>query len=524
MPLAALLHARGLLAVALRVPPRSRRGVAALALFAALAALGALGAFGGARPGEAQPLDLGEENSWLRVQNVGRSAATVEIEFFDLAGEAVATDRCPSGGDCRALAPGFGWSFFQQGYEPLGPGYRGSAFVTVDQPFVALLARDVFKDGRFQIAGDTLRLGTASPTQYAPLVQKTAGYVSRLSLENTSESQEACFQIAYYAEGSAAPILDPSGPTAGCPQGGWLVAPRGTLLRDEHTLPVPEGFDGAAIVRSLRTGSGVAAEAQLPSLVVDTRERSGPGLALYRALDASELSRDLALPLVDRNASEGRTTWTTRFRILSGTPGAASEVTLLFAGRDGAGDEIEIEHQVSLVSALTCDQRLPGAGGCLPPGVALPEVFFGSVRVQASEPVAIVAQRLSADGALADYRGFTAEEASREVVLLVLNKNFGPWGDFRGWNSWFRVLSFDGTEARLNVIYYSKHFPAGLVSPQITVDRQETLRQWENANLPDGWVGSAIIVADRPIVAVANLESEVFVGDPVMLYNGVSVR
>ena len=508
MPPATLARARALVAAAL---PRSRRGALALALLAAATALGAIAS---ARPSEAQPLDLGEENSWLRVQNVGRREATVEIAFFDLAGDGVASDRCPRGGDCGALAPGFGWSFFQQGYEPLGEGYRGSAFVTVDQPFVALLARDVFKDGRFQIAGDTLRLGTASPAQYAPLVQKTADYVSRLSLQNTSDGREACFQLAYYAEGSALPILDPSGPTAGCPQGGWLVAPRGTLLRDEHNLPVPEGFDGAAVVRSLRTASGVVAEEQLPSLVVDTRERSGPGLAMYRAFEAAELSRDLALPLVDRNASEGRTTWTTRFRILSGTPGAANEVTLLFAGRDAAGDEIEIEHQVSLTSTLTCDQRLAGAGGCLPPGVALPEVFFGSVRVQATEPVAIVAQRLSSDGALADYRGFTAEEASREVVLPVLNKNFGPWGDFRGWNSWFRVLSFDGSEARLNVIYYSKHFPAGLVSPPIVVDRQETLRQWENAHLPDGWVGSAIVVADRPIVAVANLESDVFAGRP----------
>jgi hypothetical protein len=109
-------------------------------------------------------------------------------------------------------------------------------------------------------------------------------------------------------------------------------------------------------------------------------------------------------------------------------------------------------------------------------------------------------------------------------VLPVLNKNFGPWGDFRGWNSWFRVLSFDGSEARLNVIYYSKHFPAGLVSAPIRVDRQTTLRQWENGRLPDGWVGSAIIIADRPVVAVANLESDVFEGDPVMLYNGVSLQ
>ena len=39
-----------------------------------------------------------------------------------------------------------------------------------------------------------------------------------------------------------------------------------------------------------------------------------------------------------------------------------------------------------------------------------------------------------------------------------------------------------------------------------------------------GFVGSAVVVADRPVVVVANLESDVFTGDPVMLYNGVPIK
>ena len=265
------------------------------------------------------------------------------------------------------------------------------------------------------------------------------------------------------------------------------------------------------------------ANEQLPSLMVDTRERNGPGLATYRAFDALELSHEIVLPLVDRNASEGRTTWTTRFRIFSSV-GEANEVELLFTGRDDSGSEIEIEHSVQVASVLTCDQRLDGAGGCLPDDVTLPDVFFGSVRARATHPIAIVAQRLADDGALADYRGFTAEEAAREVMLPVLNKNFGPWGDFVGWNSWFRVATFDGSEGSMHVIYFSKQFPNGLHSRVVGIDGQRTLRQWEERRLPDGWVGSAIVVADRPVVAVANLESDVFEGDPVMLYNGVSLK
>ena len=101
----------------------------------------------------------------------------------------------------------------------------------------------------------------------------------------------------------------------------------------------------------------------------------------------------------------------------------------------------------------------------------------------------------------------------------------GPFGGNKGWNSWFRVLTFDGSTARVYVIYYSKQFPDGLFPPAPqTVIGAQTFRQWENRSLPDGWVGSAVVVSDRPVVVVANLESDVFDGDPVMLYNGVSLE
>ena len=502
--------------------PRPRLALA-LALVAALVAVVAPQSRGGSL--RAQSLGLGDENSWVRIQNVGIQPATIELAFYDLDGAELAVDGCPQDGGCAALQPGFGWSFFQQGFDGLPEGYRGSAYITLDQPFVSMLARDAFKDGLFQIGGDSLRLGGGGDTQYAPIVQNTAQYVSRMSVQNTSDELEACIQIAYYAEGALRPAaVDPPGATAGCPHGGQLVPPRGTLLRDERSLSVPAGFDGSAVVRTYDTAGGVRAASQLPSMVVDTRERSGPGLATYRAVGGDELSRVVVLPLVDRGASAGQSTFTTRFRIMNGDPGAPNVVELLFEGENAAGDRIEIEHTVNVLGSLTCDQRLPGAGGCLPPGEALPEVFFGTVRMQAIEPIAVVAQRRSSDGALADYRGFTAEEASRQVVLPVLNKNFGPWGDAKGWNSWFRVLTFDGSVAHVRVVYYSKHFPNGLISQPVTVDGQRTFRQWDNRRLPDGWVGSAIVVADRPVVVVANLESDVFDGDPVMLYNGVSLE
>jgi hypothetical protein len=500
----------------------SRLGVALTLAFAAVLAA----SLSDGAPLASQTLDLGDENSWIRIQNVGNAPATIEIDFYDPNGNVVDTESCPEEGRCAALRPGFGWSFFQQLNEGLPAGYRGSGFVTADQPFVALLARDVLRpDGTFQIAGDSLRLGTPTSRHFAPLVQNTADFVSRISVENTSDEAAACVELRYYAEGGMAPVaVDPASPSPGCARGGTLVSPRGTLLRDERNLPVPFGFDGAVEVRTHPTDSGVAADDQQPSLVVDTRGRSSAALASYRGLNSDELSRVVVLPLVDRNASEAGSSWSTRFRIFSGTPSVPNEVTLLFEGRDGEGNEVEIEHTVTVQGARTCDQRFDGAAGCLPDDEPLPSTFVGTVRMQAVEPVAVVAQRLGTDGSLADYRGFIGDEASRQVVLPVVNKNFGSFGEGDGWNSWFRVLTFDGSTAHVHIAYYSRQFPNGLISRVMTVEKQRTFRQWEDRQLPDGWVGSAVVVADRPVVVIANLESDVFRGDPVMLYNGISLE
>jgi hypothetical protein len=295
------------------------------------------------------------------------------------------------------------------------------------------------------------------------------------------------------------------------------------LLRDYDTLPVARGFAGAAVIRAKATGSGVSAGAQVPMATVDVHARNGAGLASSRTMGADELRRVVVLPVADRGGTEGQSTWSTRFRVMSAEPAAANSVTLLYEGNDGAGGRVEIEHTVFVTGALNCDLRLANAGGCLPPDKFLPDRFNGTVRMQASEPIAVTAELLSSRG-LGDYRGFTADDASRQVVLPVLNRNYGPWGGTSGWNSWFRVLTYDGSIAHVRVVYYSKRFPSGLISPPVIVERERTFRQWEEFNLPDGWVGSAIIVSDQPVVVVANLESDLFSGDSVMMYSGVGLE
>ena len=493
----------------------------------ALAVLAVAAFFTTGAPASSQVVDLGDENSWLRIQNVGSTSSAVDIDFYDEDGDLVASDSCPRSGACEALRAGFGRSFFQQTLSSLPAGYRGSAYVSADQPFTALLARDVLRsDGEFQIAGDSLRLGPGAARHVLPWVVNSNAYVSRITVQNTSADDAACVQVAYYSQNSTTPVVtDPVSASSQCPSGGYHVPPRGSWVRDETSLPVSLGFDGSAIVLAQPTASGVPASSAQLQVMVDTRDRQQAGLASYRSIAQDESSRVVLLPVVDRNHTEGQSTYSTRFRISNANPSVPNEVTLLFKGQGSNGEAFEVEHTFTVFGSRTCDQRSSGAAACLPDGTSLPSSFSGTVRMQSVDTVGVVVQRISSDGSLADYRGLTAEEASTQVVLPVVNKNYGPFGGSQGWNSWFRVLTFDGGDANVYVVYYSQQFPDGLIpGAPSTVRGTLTVRQWENRQLPNGWVGSAVIVSDRPVVVVANLESDVFKGDPVMLYNGVSLE
>jgi hypothetical protein len=473
-------------------------------------------------PLAAQSASLGDENSWLRIQNVGGAASAVDVTFYDNAGNHIATDGCPKTNTCESIAPGVGWSFFQQGFDALPVGYRGSALVKSDQPFVGLLARDAFKGGLFQVDGDTMRLGRGTSGLAFPIVQNTDTWVSRITVQNTSDRADACVEIRYWAEGQAtAAAIDPPSPGAGCPQGGTRLAPLASLVRDETNLPVPFGFDGAALVRTYQTAAGTAAANQTIAGTVNTRERHGAGLGEKRGVAADEQARVVALPLVERNVSAGGQTWNTRFRIMNATPGIPNDVNLIYEGSDGAGGRIEIEHRVTVVSSLTCDQRDSGVRGCLPDDRDLPSTFTGAVRLQSVAPIAVLAQRASSRGLFSDYRGFTVTEAARQVVLPVLDKNYGPYGDTRGWNSWFRVVSWDGSPAFVRVVYYARSFPTGQLRDPFSAAGAVTVFQRDDGGLPDGWVGSAIVISDQPVIVLAGVENEVFEGDTAMLYNGV---
>jgi hypothetical protein len=481
---------------------------------------------------------FGVENSWIRVQNIGNQNATVEVDYFDEQGRIAGKDTCPSP-TCPELFPGSGWTFFQRDNPNLPPGFQGSAVVSTDQPVVAIMAKDVFRGPNFSIAGDTVTTGPGSHRLFLPLTAKRDGpmgdWQGRFALQNMSDTVTACVTITYlsnYTDGEVA--WEPYRPGAsgvarlpGCPNGGMPLPPRATLFRDPDTMPVPVPFTGSVRVDLHTNAVNQGPERQFVSATADTWNSVFMPFASYRAMDESELGTDIILPLIDRQVGPGNS-YSTHFQIVNKNPSRPARVNLRFDGFDlssGAAQFVSRTNTLTVRGARLCFQDRDDFANCLAPGDRLPFNFVGTVRLTSNEPIGVVVNRATSLGdTFTNYRGIRPEDGASRVLLPVLNKNYGSIpGVAAGWNSWFRLMVADGGRANVTIRYFGLDLPGGSVSYNVSIDREFTVFQYLESILPNGFAGTAIIESDRPIVALANLTTDAFRGDPDLLYNGISL-
>jgi len=477
---------------------------------------------------------FGVENSWIRVQNIGAAAATVTVTYFDEQGNQRAQDACPSAA-CPALGPGQGWTFFQQQNPALPPGYKGSALVESDQPVVALQAKDIRRGGEFMIDGNTTTIASGSSKMYLPLVANRDGAqndsMGRFAIQNLSDSVTACVGITYLSNNTDGEVAwDPYKPGAtgvqkqpGCPNGGRPIPPRGTLFRDPDTFGVPPNFTGSVRIETYKNNAGVPADQQKLTATADTWNTLYNIFASYRAIDAAELSTTVLLPLVDREVGP-LNGYSTRFQIENKDPAKPAQVTLRFEGfdLDRGNAFVAKQNTITVKGARLCFQDRDDYANCLAAGDALPRNFVGTARITSTQPIGVIVDRGTRFGAtFTNYRGFRPQDGSTRVLLPVLNKNYGPVPPARGWNSWFRILVADGGAANVRIRYLGLDLPGGEQSYTLPVNREATVFQFNEGFLPDGFAGTAILESDRPIVALANIYTDVFPGDDDLLYNGV---
>lgn len=520
----------------LHVRSRFAQLVLATALLAVILSAGARSAGHPPAAGAAnvQTFSIGVENSWIRVQNVGVSPATVTVSYHDAGGRQVAQDTCPSA-NCPALGPGGGWTFFLAQQAGLPAGYEGSAVVESDQPIVALQAKDVRRGDDYSIGGDTTSIATSDSRLFLPLIANHDGpeqnWNGRFAVQNLSSDVTACVTLTYLANAQDAEIAwDPYKPgtrnpakLAGCPNGGRPLAPQGTLLRDPSTFGVPSSYTGSVRIDTHKNGAGIAASEQTLTATADSWNSTTSQLASYRALGQTEMAQTVLLPLVDREVGPFNG-WSTHFQIINKDPAKPAQVTLRFEGYDVEAGLAFVakQHTFTVNAARMCFQDRDDFANCLAPGDRLPRSFVGTARLTSTQPIGVVVNRGAYyDATFTNYRGFQPNEAGTRVLLPVLNKNYGPYQGHSGWNSWFRVLVADGGQANVRIRYLGFDLPGGEQSYTISAFREFTVFQTQESMLPNGFAGTAILESDRPIVALTNLYTDVFTGDTNMLYSGV---
>ena len=484
---------------------------------------------------------FGVENSWIRIQNIGDADATVDLDYYDEKGKLAGKDTCPSP-TCPPMYPGSGWTFFQGENATLPAGFAGSSIISTDQPVVAVLAKDVRRGSKFSIAGDTLVGGLGSHRMYLPVTGKYDGpnsdWSGRFVIQNMSDTVTACVTITYLSNYTDSEVAwdpykpptsgSPSEPLAGCPNGGMPLEPRGSIFRYPENMVVHDKFTGSVRIDLHTNGKGQTREQQFITATADSWNLNIASFGSYRGFDENELGKEIVLPLVDRQVGPSNS-YSTRFFIANKDPAKPATITLRFDGYDLSSSEpwkvITKTNTFTIKGGRMCFQDLDNDANCLASGDKLPFNFVGTARLSSTEPIAVIVDRDTwLYETFTNYRGIRPQDAASRVLLPVLNKNYGALSDWdRGWNSWFRVMVADGGKARVTVTYYGFDLPGGSHSYTVEVDREFTVFQFNEWFLPDGFAGTAIIESDRPIVALANIYTDSFHGDPDVLYNGVSL-
>jgi hypothetical protein len=313
---------------------------------------------------------------------------------------------------------------------------------------------------------------------------------------------------------------------AGCPNGGRPIPPRGTLFRDPDTFGVPAGFTGSVRIDTHKNAQGDEPADQLLTATADAWNTIFDLFSSYRALDESEMSTTVLLPLVDREVGPGNG-FSTRFQIENKDPSKPAQVTIRFEGFDLNNGNAFVAKQNTLTvnGARLCFQDRDDFANCLAAGDRLPPNFVGTAKLTSTQPIGVIVNRGTRFGeTFTNYRGFRPQDGATRVLLPVLNKNYGPYQGHAGWNSWFRVLVADGGSANVRIRYFGLDLPGGEQSYTVSAFREFTVFQFNESFLPNGFAGTAILESDRPIVALGNIYTDVFTGDTDLTYNGIPLQ
>ncbi len=495
-------------------------------------------------------ISTGRQNTFIQLMNVGQQPSTVVVDYYKDDGTFVAEDPPAT------VAANGPLSIFQSTNNRLPPGFFGTAVISSDQPFRAVITTNVQDGNQISLGAENIPTHGAV-VQYLPTVQKNFfGMQTMVLVQNLDDQQAACVRVLLRSNRGDGQQIDYQDPalqgSPDCPNAGNRVAPHGQLTMAPEDLPATV-FSGAATVVSLQNSAK-----QTPLLAASARvwNSSGRQLLAYNgfidgapSVDPSsctastpphgnvggdDVATKVLAPIAWKLAG-GNHDFYSWFQIFNTDPCLPATVTASYFGPNVP------------LGSVTHQFTVPPLGSWGETPVFIPQLpagFVGSAVLTSDRPIAVtvVRQRLASDlvtatnGVPADPgdnppSGFYGSTPLYIYYVPLAYSHYHALSGMLGWNSWVMVQTFDGSAANFQTLFTGND-PDG-VCPS---------GQWSNANMrvngsgifyqsilngfPPGvnlpcFVGSLRIVATQPLAIMANVTTDMYAGDTDAGYNAI---
>lgn len=210
------------------------------------------------------------------------------------------------------------------------------------------------------------------------------------------------------------------------------------------------------------------------------------------------LSLVITLPTIPASA-QWAGTWVSSIQIMN-LGNSTANVVVEYYREDGTRvDEATRSYTITVGSAVNIFQpNVPG----------LPDNFKGSAIVSADQPIAAIGseQTTYSDGSIGNsqYSGFGAEAVGTKFYLPNVNRKFGG----SQWSSRITIQNTTANPVTATVIFYNSD---GTTRDTDVVNLlgygSTTLTQINDSELPEGWLGAAIVEATSNIAVIVDVMS-----------------
>jgi len=352
----------------------------------------------------------------------------------------------------------------------------------------------------------------AEPTDPS-ITAAVVGQPYTLGVENTSLRVQ---NAGLFPASVIADYYDPDGVRIAEDKVDDLPAGASTVFDQAEQPDLPPGFAGSAVV---------TADQPIKTVILKYIQ-NGDILSVGANEGLSAGFNRIYLPLIYSRFGPDAA-WNTRFALQNVSSATSACVQMTYLSHDGT-----VVFSEPLADAPP-DPACPNGGLPLPAGGVilrnqanmleeLPEQFEGSLIVETVPSAQEEAGELLAAGvdifnsgrpSFASYRGLgwdpsETSDLSTAVVVPLVSKNFG---ENTAWNTKLAISTADPTQTTEVTVTYccDERLPEadGSLRKTFTVQASTVIDQGLEPELPDGFVGSAVITGEQPLAVVQTMAS-----------------